>query len=327
MESAIDKVSKRIEVGEKPVLVATSGTAMAIGALISNKENHIQSKLQGYKIPKNKLDSIVSQLIKMTPSERSQLSSLSERRSEIIVPGALILQTIMTMVNVNEIILSERALREGLVVDWMCRNNYLKDQLSFQGSIRERTVIHQAKRFGVNSKRSKSVSEFALTFYDHTNGILHNDNGEGRDLLWAAAKLHACGKHINISAYHKHSWYLIKNGELLGYSQSEHLMVAAIARYHRKSFPKKRHESWQLLVDESQRSLVTDMSLLLRLSCSLDRRPEPLVSKIVIEANKKKVNIELIPNNLGQNLDLEKWSLTKAILLVKKIMDVDINIL
>ena len=327
MESAIDKVSKRIEAGEIPVLVATSGTAMAIGSLLSNKENHMQSKLQGYKITKNNLDIIVSQLIKMTPSERSQLSSLSERRSEIIVPGALILQTIMNMVDVNEIILSERALREGLVVDWMCRNNYLKDQLSFQGSIRERTVIHQAKRFGVNSKRSKSVSEFALAFYDQTKGILHNDNGEGRDLLWAAAKLYSCGKHINVSAYHKHSWYLIKNGELLGYSQSEHLMVAAIARYHRKSFPKKRHESWQLLVDESQRSLVGDMSLLLRLSCALDRRPEPVVSKIVIETNNNKVNIELIPNNLGQNLELEKWSLTKAILLIKKIKDVDINIL
>jgi len=327
MESAIDKVSKRIEVGETPVLVATSGTAMAIGSLISNKENHMQTKLQGYKITKNNLDIIVSQLIKMTPSERIQLSSLSDRRSEIIVPGALILQTIMNMVNVSEIILSERALREGLVVDWMCRNNYLKDQLSFQGSIRERTVIHQAKRFGVNSRRSKSVSEFALTFYDQTKGVLHNDDGEGRDLLWAAAKLHACGKHINISAYHKHSWYLIKNGELLGYSQGEHLMVAAIARYHRKSFPKKRHESWQLLIDESQKTLVGDMSLLLRLSCALDRRPEPLVSKIVIETNNKKINIELIPYDLGQNLDLEKWSLNKAILLIKKIKDVDINIL
>ena len=327
MESAIDKVSKRIEIGEEPVLVATSGTAMAIGTLIANKENQVQTKLQGYKITKNNLDSILSHLIKMTPSERSELSSLSERRSEIIVPGALILQTIMSMVNVNEIVLSERALREGLVVDWMCRNNYLKDQLSFQGSIRERTVIHQSRRFGVNSKRSKRVSEFALDFYDNTKGFLHNDKGEGRDLLWAAAKLHACGKHINISSYHKHSWYLIKHGELLGYSQAEHLMVAAIARYHRKSLPKKRHESWQLLIDERHKSLVSDMSLLLRLSCALDRRPEPLISKIVIEANNKKVNIELIPNDLGQNLDLEKWSLNKAILLVKKIKDVDINIL
>ncbi len=327
MESAIDKVSKRIEVGEEPVLVATSGTAMAIGALISSKENHIQKKLQGYKIPKKNLDSMVSQLIKMTSSERSQLSSLSERRSEIIVPGALILQTIMTMVNVNEIVLSERALREGLVVDWMCRHNFLKDQLSFQGSIRERTVLHQSRRFGVDSKRSQRVSEFALAFYDYTKGVLHNDNGEGRDLLWAAAKLHACGKLINISAYHKHSWYLIRHGELLGYSQAEHLMVASIARYHRKSFPKKRHESWHLLIEESQRSLVSDMALLLRLSCSLDRRPEPLISRLVIEANNKKVNIELIPNELGQNLDLEKWSLNRVILLIKTIKDVDINIL
>ena len=156
---------------------------------------------------------------------------------------------------------------------------------------------------------------------------MHNDNGEGRELLWAAAKLHACGKHINISSYHKHSWYLIRHGELLGYSQAEHLMVAAIARYHRKSFPKKRHESWQLLSDESQKILVTDMSLLLRLSCSLDRRPEPLISKIVIEASNKKVYTELIPNDLGRNLDLEKWSLSKEIQLVKKIKDVDINII
>ncbi len=327
MESAIDKVSKRIAVGEKPVLVATSGTAMAIGSLISNRENHIQSKLQGYKFTKENLDIIVSQLIKMSPSERSDLSSLSERRSEIIVPGALILQTIMSMVNVDEIVLSERALREGIVVDWMCRNNYLKDQLSFQGSIRERTVIHQSKRFGVNSKRSQKVSEFSLCFYDKTRGILHNDKGEGRDLLWAAAKLHACGKHINISSYHKHSWYLIRHGELLGYSHYEHLMVAAIARYHRKSFPKKRHESWQVLIDEHQKKLVSDMSLLLRLACSLDRRPEPLISKIVIESNNKIINIEMIPNDLGQNLDLEKWSLNKVILLTKRIKDVEINII
>jgi len=69
------------------------------------------------------------------------------------------------------------------------------------------------------------------------------------------------------------------------------------------------------------------MSSLLRLSCALDRRPEPLISKLVIEANNKKVNIELIPNDLGQNLDLEKWSLTKTLLLIKKVKNVDINIL
>ena len=37
------------------------------------------------------------------------------------------------------------------------------------------------------------------------------------------------------------------HAQLLGYSDMEHLMVAAIARYHRRSLPKKRHESWQLI--------------------------------------------------------------------------------
>ena len=59
---------------------------------------------------------------------------------------------------------------------------------------------------------------------------MHHDDGQGRELLWAAAMLHSCGQHINLSAYRKHSWYLIRHGELLGYSEAEHLMVAAIAR-------------------------------------------------------------------------------------------------
>ena len=105
------------------------------------------------------------------------------------------------------------------------------------------------------------------------------------DWLWAAAMLHSCGQHINLSAYHKHSWYLIRHGELLGYSEAEHLMVAAIARYHRRSLPKKRHESWQALATREHRQVVQEMALLLRLAAALDRRPEPVVSCLHVTAS------------------------------------------
>ena len=55
----------------------------------------------------------------MPTSEIKKIPSLSERRSEIIIPGALILKTSMDMLNFNQLTISERALREGLVVDWM----------------------------------------------------------------------------------------------------------------------------------------------------------------------------------------------------------------
>ena len=309
LEPAVDKVHRRIKPGEIPVLVATSGTAMAIGALAASEDDRPPLKLHGYRVSRQRLDRVVEKLVAMTPEQRRELAPINDRRAEIIVPGALILQTTMKMLAVDELVLSERALREGLIVDWMLRHGLLEDRFSFQSSIRQRTVIHQVQRFAVNQRRAERVASHALSLYDHTRGVMHDDDGQGRELLWAAAMLHACGQHINLSAYHKHSWYLIRHGELLGYSEHEHLMVAAIARYHRRSLPKKRHDSWQALVLREHRRLVQDMALLLRLAAALDRRPEPVVASLRVKAKPGLLSLELVPERLNQNLSLEQWSL------------------
>ena len=309
LEPAVDKVHRRIKPGEIPVLVATSGTAMAIGALAASEDDRPPLKLHGYRVSRQRLDRVVEKLVAMTPEQRRELAPINDRRAEIIVPGALILQTTMKMLAVDELVLSERALREGLIVDWMLRHGLLEDRFSFQSSIRQRTVIHQVQRFAVNQRRAERVASHALSLYDHTRGVMHDDDGQGRELLWAAAMLHACGQHINLSAYHKHSWYLIRHGELLGYSEAEHLMVAAIARYHRRSLPKKRHESWQALVLREHRRMVQDMALLLRLAAALDRRPEPVVASLRVKAKPGLLSLELVPERLNQNLSLEQWSL------------------
>ena len=309
LEPAVDKVHRRIKPGEIPVLVATSGTAMAIGALAASEDERPPLKLHGYRVSRQRLDRVVEKLVAMTPDQRRELSPINDRRAEIIVPGALILQTTMQMLGVDELGLSERALREGLIVDWMLRQGLLEDRFSFQSSIRQRTVIHQVQRFAVNQRRAERVALHALSLYDNTHGVMHHDDGQGRDLLWASAMLHSCGQHINLSAYHKHSWYLIRHGELLGYSEAEHLMVAAIARYHRRSLPKKRHESWQAITTREHRRLVSEMALLLRLAAALDRRPESVVASLRVAAVPGELQLELIPERLNQNLSLEQWSL------------------
>ena len=326
LEPATDKILQRVKPGEVPAMIATSGTAMAVGSLVAQNEGKLYSNLHGFKVSKNSLDQVIANIIRMTPSERRGLSAISEKRSEIIVPGALILQATMEMLGINELFLSERALREGLVVDWMSRNGLLEDRLGLQSSIRQRTIIHQAHRFAVNQKRSERVANIALNLYDHTLGLLHGDKGLGRELLWAASMLHACGQHINISSYHKHSWYLIRNGELLGYSQAEHLMVAAIARYHRKSLPKKRHEAWQSIASKAHRKIVLEMSLILRLASALDKRPESVVESIIVSSNDSELTIELVPEKAGQNLSLEEWSLSECGSIVKECAGVTLRV-
>ena len=326
LEPAVDKVHRRIKPGEIPVLVATSGTAMAIGALAASEDERPPLKLHGYRVSRQRLDRVVEKLVTMTPEQRRDLSPINDRRAEIIVPGALILQTTMQMLGVEEFVLSERALREGLIVDWMLRHGLLEDRFSFQSSIRQRTVIHQVQRFAVNQRRAERVATHALSLYDATEGLMHQDDGQGRELLWAAAMLHACGQHINLSAYHKHSWYLIRHGELLGYSEAEHLMVAAIARYHRRSLPKKRHESWQALVTRDNRRCVSEMGLLLRLAAALDRRPEPVVASLRVNTAADVLDLVLVPERLNQNLSLEQWSLESCADVIREASGVKLRV-
>ena len=327
LEPAVNKISSRIKENEYPTIVATSGTAMAIGSLIASEESTASVSLHGFTISEEQLDKSVEKLLSLNLDQRKKLAPLNERRAEIIVPGALILQKTIKMFSAKELILSERALREGLIFDWMLRKGLLKDQFGFQSSIRKRTIYHQANRFAVNISRAEYVADNALIIYEKTKGILHNDRGLGKELLWAAAMLHTCGQHINLSGYHKHSWYLIRHGELLGYSHSEHLMVAAIARYHRRSLPKKRHDSWQSLIKGNQRRIVYEMSILLRLAASLDRRPNPAVNTIDVIKQEDNLIFKLAAISENQNLNLERWSLLNNVELLKDNFDLSLEVL
>jgi exopolyphosphatase/guanosine-5'-triphosphate,3'-diphosphate pyrophosphatase len=335
MDPAVAELKKALRAGETIQLVGTSGTAMALAALAAAEDPTPPLKLQGYRLSKERIDQLVARLLLMTPEQRRGLTAINERRAEIIVPGALILQTTMAMLGARDLLVCDRALREGLIVDWMLRNQLLGDRFSFQSSIRERTVLHLARQFGVDLERADRVAGHALSLYDQTRGVLHDDDGEGRQLLWAAAQLHTCGKSINISAYHKHTWYLIRNGELLGYSQTEHLMVAAIARYHRRSLPKKRHESWQLITGREQRRCVAGMALLLRLAAALDRRPAAVIEAIRVRpgdgADAQVLELELQPRlpasgEPAPDLSLERWSLRACAEVVLEASGVELRV-
>jgi exopolyphosphatase/guanosine-5'-triphosphate,3'-diphosphate pyrophosphatase len=335
MDPAVAELKKALRPAETLQLVGTSGTAMALAALAAAEDPTPPLKLQGYRLSKERIDQLVARLLLMTPEQRRGLTAINERRAEIIVPGALILQTTMAMLGARDLLVCDRALREGLIVDWMLRNQLLGDRFSFQSSIRERTVLHLARQFGVDLERADRVAGHALSLYDQTRGMLHDDDGEGRQLLWAAAQLHTCGKSINISAYHKHTWYLIRNGELLGYSQTEHLMVAAIARYHRRSLPKKRHESWQLITGREQRRCVAGMALLLRLAAALDRRPAAVIEAIRVRpgdgADAQVLELELQPRlpasgEPAPDLSLERWSLRACAEVVLEASGVELRV-
>jgi len=327
LEPSVEKIKRRLQKGKSVSMIATSGTAISLGNLILSDLGQPKQKMHGYKIQKERLQIVLEKLINMPSSEIKRIPSISERRAEIIIPGALILDTSMDMLDFNELIISERALREGLVVDWMLRKGIIKNEFNIQSNIRKTTIVHQAKKFGVDKYRSDKVTNFAFQIYDQTKNIFHSGgDSKAKELLWAACHLYSCGKYVNISSYHKHSWYLIKNCELLGYSQSETNIIASIARYHRKTLPKKRHDSWQSLMSKEEKTLVLEMSLILRLAAALDQRPENLLSSIKVKLQNNILLMELLPFNYDQELLLEKWNLELCSNVIRELKDLELKV-
>ena len=98
-------------------------------------------------------------------------------------------------------------------------------------------------------------------------------------LVEYAGLLHDVGRCVANEAFHKHTQYILLHAKLAGFSQTERLKLANLARYHRKSGPKSRHTHFMALPVE-ERERVKRLAILLRLANSLDRGHRGRVSAL-----------------------------------------------
>ncbi|VEP11824.1 Ppx/GppA phosphatase [Hyella patelloides LEGE 07179] len=312
LERSTDEIWANLQLNENPCLVGTSGTIETLAAIDAlEKQGTIPNPLNGYELSRDDLESIVDKLAGMTYEERFNIPGISDRRAEIIVPGAIILLETMKMLKLDSITICERALREGIIVDWMINNGFIDNRLKYQSEVRSRNVLKIAKKYQVNLESSQRIAQFALNLFDQTKDFLHDWHQEERELLWTAAILHNCGTYISHSAHHKHSYYLIRNAELLGFTELELELIANIARYHRKTKPKKKHEAYNKLPHKNYQLMVKQLSAILRIAVALDRRQKGAIAKFYSEVkpHSRELHLHLIPQYIGDDCALELWSL------------------
>jgi len=311
LERPIDELRHSLQAGETVRLVGTSGTIETLGIINAlNQQREIPNPLQGYQLTRKDLRDWVKRLMTLNYEQRFAIPGLSDKRAEIILAGAVILLEAMTMLNLDTITICERALREGVIVDWMLTHGLIGDRLRFQGEIRQRSVMKIAHKYRVDLVYGERVAQFSLSIFDQLQGVLHQWGATEREWLWAAAVLHNCGVYISHSAHHKHSYYLIRNAEFLGFTEIELELMANIARYHRRSKPKKRHESY-IKLSESHRLMVRQLSAILRIAVALDRRQAGAIQHFdcKYDPEYRKLHLHLFPTQVEDDCALELWNL------------------
>lgn len=312
LERPIEELLAHLEAGEQPRLVGTSGTIETLATIHAREKlGIVPNPLNGYELSRKDIKEILKHLAPMSCVERAAIPGMSERRSEIIVAGVVTLLEAMTLLGAETLTICERALREGVIVDWMLSHHLIEDRLRYQESVRQRSILKIAQKYQVNLDYSDRVANFALSIFNQTKGHLHDWDTEEQELLWAAAILHNCGLYVNHSAYHKHSYYLIRHGELLGFTETGIEVIANLARYHRRNTPKKKHENYSNLPSKKHRQLVNQISAILRLAVTLDRRQIGAIQQVRCEyqPDVQELHLHLQPSHPNDDCALELWSL------------------
>ncbi len=312
LERPVEEIWHSLQLNENPRLVGTSGTIETLATIHAlDKQGTVPNPLNGYQLTRQDIEAATNKLAAMTYEERFSIPGISDKRAEIIVPGAIILLEAMEMLCINSITICERALREGIIVDWMLTQGLISDRLRYQNEVRNRNIFKIAHKYQVDLEYSERVANFALSLFEQTQEHLHQWGQDEKELLWAAAILHNCGIYISHSAHHKHSYYLIRNAELLGFTELELELIANIARYHRKSKPKKRHSSYQELPSKKYQLMVRQLSAILRIAVALDRRNKGAIARVRCHFDPKQriLDVTVIPHEIGDDCALELWSL------------------
>jgi exopolyphosphatase / guanosine-5'-triphosphate,3'-diphosphate pyrophosphatase len=312
LERPIDEIWHNLQLNELPRTIGTSGTIETLAIINAlEKQGTVPDPLNGYQMSRKDLEKIVKKLAAMSYEERLKVAGISDKRAEIIIPGAVILLEVMTMLQLDAIVVCEQALREGIIVDWMLTHGLINSRFRYQNEVKNRNVLKIARKYQVDLAYSERVTKFALSIFEQLQGELHDWGLAEKELLWSAGILHNCGIYISHSSHHKHSYYLIRNAELLGFTELELELIANIARYHRRSKPKKKHDAYNKLPHKQYQLIVRQLSAILRLAVALDRRQKGAIATVNCQYNSgdRTLHFELFPAEIGDDCALELWSL------------------
>ena len=287
-------------IGKYKRIIGAAGTTSAVAQLarrISGSE-----PISSLPVSTEQVRRVLEWLRGATAKERKKLG-VDDQRNDIIYAGAAIAEGVMRKLRVEELQITSRGLRDGAMADLVRRivrprGAHLHQEMVVLDGLRA-----FGRRCGYREEHAEQVAQLSLSIFDQTREV-HRLGEEERSLLHAAAMLHDVGAFVSYNRHHKHSYYLLYHADLPGFTDRERELIATIARYHRRSSPKDRHEEFQRLTPE-ERIVVRRLAAVLRVADGLDRGHRRHVRSVKVVRRGTGLQIQVVAE---KGSELEVWS-------------------
>ncbi|OQX12097.1 MAG: exopolyphosphatase [Thiothrix lacustris] len=238
-----------------------SGTIRAVKKVIQ------QTGLAPYGITLEHMYRVRDMMIEAGHIDKLKLPGLSEERKPVFAGGLAVLIAVFEALKIDRMLVSDGALREGLVYDRLER--YQHDDM------RDKTVRALQQRFQVDQGYAAAVHLTALKLFNRCRDDWKLPCHLAELLGWAA-DLHELGLAVSHSSYHKHGGYLLEHADLPGFSNEEQRWLSVLVRTHRQKFSSKLFG----LLDAEDYQNALYLCVLLRLAVLLHRSHKEVAPRI-----------------------------------------------
>jgi len=273
------------------IMVGSGGSFTALAHMAKWQREGRHGSVQGYMLTPAELIHLLDRLREAPLEGRRQIPGLSADRADIIVAGAAVIARLVKRLGTQQILVNERGIRDGLLLGMISELSGPSAVAPPQTADRMEWVRLFARKCRSNERHCEHVANLSLQIFDGIKGR-YRLPPIGRDVLQAAALLHDIGYLISHSKHHKHTYHLIIHGDLPAFSPHEVELIANVARYHRRAFPKRSHANLAG-VSADDRRLIGQLSGILRVADGLDRTHSQAVSAIRTRALRNRLRLDI----------------------------------
>lgn len=268
------------------VALGSSGTINAVVGFAASNRRSATAK---------EISKAVEELARMGIEERRR--HFDPKRAEIVVGGAVILEAAVSHMGLSSVTSVDTGLRNGLLLDLLRRGTSQPEDRSGVEA-----ALALGRRFDFDERHAIQVGAMAVTLFEDLAN-LHGLPLAARRALEAAALLHDVGNAVSFHKHHKHTFYLVANADMPGFSNREREIVATVARYHRRSTPDRNRADLAQL-SAAELTTVRKLAALLRVANALDASHQQPVRELRAEQRDGVVTLRL---RLRGPADLELW--------------------
>ncbi|MFZ3339370.1 MAG: Ppx/GppA phosphatase family protein [Terriglobales bacterium] len=303
----VGRIQNRIRAARVGMVIATSGTAAALAGIAS----HLARAKKGraaMPVTREMMRRIVKQITRMTLEQRQKVPGIGPRRAEIICAGAMAYAELLERCHLSAFRYSPLGLRDGILAQMAAEHDRSTRSGRAIESERWESIKRAVEHYRVDLHHALHVRDAALQLFSSLKSV-HQLTPDYREWLSAAAMLYEVGDYVNRNGHHRHTYYIIANSEILGYTPQQRRIIGSIARYLGKSRPTPGDGPMNALSPDEQES-VRKASVLLRMARAVNMGRSQSVARVGVSARNGRVSMKLAARG-NASVDLEVWAIEK----------------